>query len=232
MCDSKLTNLIKDLCVLKEKFNSFDIEESELSELSYFDLKNYIDNLSDSLNSRFLTNLSNNLNNLLNEKRLEAYSDLTKAYNYPELNNIDFLNESEIIKLDTLLKKIGVDNYVLNLYSVNKSVLVHSLITSFLIEKKICENRYRVICPYCHESSISREMDLSSRVHLENLITDYLNESNPDRYDVLDEIENYMYFDCYSCDSYFDNDDKVFENLTFKEGLKLTKLRNKSLDNV
>lgn len=93
---------------------------------------------------------------LLEEKKIEKYPFLKKACYFPELNNIDFLSEEEILKLDKILKFPNTDKITKVRLNVSKifeilderenELKILEDIIRFLLDAEIIEKEYIIDC--------------------------------------------------------------------------------------
>ncbi|MCC0728445.1 hypothetical protein KGF51_18825 [Clostridioides sp. ZZV14-6045] len=147
-CLSKLAD--SKYLEVKKLNESIDLEE--LVYLPYIELKKLYDCIKNRISSEKL----NQIKKILIKKAKEFYPGLNKVHNYPEINNITFLNEDIKIKLDELLTKyeneIIIPNFsFLELQTSNE---INIKIIDFLYDSGMLEKIYNLKC-ICEESKLS-----------------------------------------------------------------------------
>jgi hypothetical protein len=172
-----------------------------------------------------LLNLPFEIGKLTDQMKLEEYPELMGVHHYPILKELDFLNDSQQVELDTFLSKHRVGNYLNGLWSLFKLMSykdkenVLKQIELFLTENGIVESVHYVLCPSC-SSHLSSNLTNTQRAKIESALS-----SKTDR-EILDELLQF------SCDECFYDLDYDVKQVPFKSSLKIIKGRNTSLDNV
>lgn len=88
------------------------------------------------------------LNKILEEKEIEEHPEYAKARHIPELREIDFLPDSEVKLLDSILSKYFIMGSFLNRYSsgINLGEKEFEKLMDFLIKKGYVKKQYIIEC--------------------------------------------------------------------------------------
>ncbi|HID9497350.1 TPA: hypothetical protein ACXI1M_003546 [Clostridioides difficile] len=148
---SYLSKLVDSKYLEVKKLNE-NIDLEELGCLPHTEVKKLYDCIKHRVSSQKL----NQIKKILIKKTKEFYPELNKIHNYPEINNITFLNEDIKIKLDELLtkyeNKIIIPNFAfLELQTPDK---INTKIINFLYDSGMLEKIFNLKC-LCGESKLS-----------------------------------------------------------------------------
>jgi hypothetical protein len=163
---------------------------------------------------------------LIEEMKKEEYPELLGVHHYPELREIDFLDEESKTKLDEFLSQVSVGNYIFNLHRFLKPKESSEKTLKFLLDKGIVKKRFSILCPECEDDwGVSNLLTLQELNNLEEII------KNNDMYK-LEELsyQNKIFLVCMNCGG-----DVEWEH--FNKGLVrtyyiLVKERDKSLEDI
>lgn len=157
--DIFLENIIDKYKEFNDFLNGLDIES--FKKFNREELKEFYNALRDNDRQRYL---SLEIYKLMEEKKKEEFPQLLKVHNYPMLDEIDFLNEEEKVKLDQLLLSFGKNSYFgatnrkwiefINKFD-NKDEIAERIL-KFLLDKKMISTSYEIeLC--CNRAVVTYE---------------------------------------------------------------------------
>lgn len=204
--------------------NISDFEQFSRDELSAFV------NASREFSRRFITM---EVDKIIERKKHEEYPELLGVHHYPELKEIDFLTEEQLIKLD---EELALNRGLNTSFSLKSYIHwdLHDKVYDFLIRKGILIRKIHLECDCGERSWLSKAFDDKYK---EQWITD-LKKSNSECEAVgLLTKEEFRYFGyCNECDSYEHElgelKDEFFENLNFHHFYVKVKERDKRWDSI
>lgn len=175
------------------------------------------------------------VNNIIKRKKQEEYPELLGVHHYPELKDIDFLTEEQLIKLDNHLAKNRGTHTSFSLLGDIVHWNMHEKIYEWLLEKGILIRKIHLKCSCDAGGSwLSKAFD---ETYKEQWIAD-LKKSNEEFEPIgLLTQDEFRYFGyCDECDnneySLGDIPHSFLEKLQFHHFYVKVKDRNTSLDHV
>ena len=224
--------ILKEIVQKKKDLQIFldSINLEDLNKFSRRELIEFLDEIND-IKERLITL---DVRKLIEQKKLEEYPELLGVHHYPELNEIKFLTEDLLIKLDEELARNRGNHTNFRILSSDIHWELHEKVYEFLVDKGILIKKIHLVCP-CGESEwLSRDFD---EKYKEQWIAD-LKASNKACDDVgLLKRDEFRYFGyCEECHSekYYLGEltEEFFDNLYFDHFYVKVKERVKKWDNV
>ncbi|WPS85506.1 hypothetical protein SMD22_00155 (plasmid) [Brevibacillus halotolerans] len=165
---------------------------------------------------------------IIEAKKIEEFPQILGIHHYPDLQEIDFLNEETKLELDKYLSRSRVGKYV-SLYRFSKSNEALQKLENFLIEKGVVERLYVLICPHCSDGYLTKPL---LKNELEALEKDIKGIESDEDCEAFETDDHFLLF-CMNCEDFpILTKLKEEEGFVVKEVLKLTKKRDTTYDNV
>lgn len=165
-----------------------------------------------------------NINKTIKKKKEQEYPQLTRAYNYPVLNNVDFLSEQDIIRLDRFLARFARGNYLYGLQNSGIDRTKQQQTIEWLEKNKIIERFVAVVCTECSDGNVTEYFEENE---LGNFYAGIRNQDE-------DSEENKYVELVRTCDNCWEDVDleSIVDGVYTKRVHKVMVDRDKSLDKV
>lgn len=213
---------IREQVLQKYKELSLFLETIDLIQLKKEYTRDELNQFKNEISEIKLRSLSYEIGKLTDQMKKEEYPELLGVHNYPVLKDIDFLSEKEKIDVDNfLVKHIPNRDYVQNIWHVVKTDKKQKLLTQFLLEKGIVEERHVLVCPNCSDNHLSKFLTTKEKEKLQELV-----QNKAD----YEDFEAYVSFYCDECG--YDFEPEKLEKLYLKTYHKMVMQRDTSFDNV
>lgn len=206
-----------------KEFASY-LEKVDLDEMKKTCSREELTALKNELQSIKIKNVPLSISEIITEKKKEEYPELLGVHHYPILKEIDFLTETEKIKVDEHLSRLRIGNRVFGLQRVVNSTKKVEMIQEFLVERRVVELNYTAICPKCSSGNLSRELEPAEKNELEAALKD-IHCANRNEI-----IEKYLEYICFDCDE--EVDIYQLKKVYFTNIAKMIMEREKRLDNI
>lgn len=221
-------NILEEIISKQKEYeaymNSIDItklEEFNREELSEF---------AKALRSSKQRYMALEVDKIIEQKKNEEYPELLGVHHYPELKEIDFLSQEQLIELDNQLASNRGKNTSFSLKSDIHWDL-HEKVYDFLVDKGILMKEIHLECGCGNREWLSKSFDEKLK---EQWIED-LKKSN-DECEPVGLLTEYEFFGyCEECEEYYelgDLSEQFFENLHFHHFYVKIKERDKRWDSL
>lgn len=202
-----------------KQFSKF-LNTIDLSELRKIYSRKELEVLEKQLRAINIRSLPYELSELTEEMKTEEFPELLGVHNYPEIREIDFLDEEEKLELDNFLVRFRVGNYIAGFFAITHCQDKLCKIGNFLIANRIVEKSYAVCCPHCGDGYISEFISEDIKDALDRAIT----------FSDYSVLEKHLSYVCDECE--IDYDIERLKELDYKSVFVLLKERDDSLDNA
>lgn len=226
-------NILEQILQKKKEYEEF-VNAVDLAEMEQFNREQLtaFNKAYHETNARYITS---EINYIIQRKKNEEYPELLGVHHYPELKEIDFLTENQLIKLDNQLAQNGGEHTSFSLKSEIAHWNLHEKIYAVLMEKGILIRKIYLQCTCDNGGSwLSKAFD---EKYKDQWVAD-LKKSNEECEEVgLLTQEAFRYFGyCDECDNYEyslgDIKPEYLKNLSFHHFYVKVKEREKKWDMV
>lgn len=225
-------NILEEVIQKQKEYEAY-MNSIDINQFEQFTRKQLLDfvNKSREFKQRFITL---EVDKIIEKKKFEEYPELLGVHHYPELKEIDFLSQEQLIELDKeLAHNRGVNA---NVSFKLKSYIhwdLHDKVYDFLIEKGIIKKEIHVECSCGRSEWLSRAFDEKFK---EQWIED-LKKSNSEceAVGLLTQREFEFFGYCEECEEYYEFgnlDDDFIKDLSFHHFYVKIKERDKRWDNI
>jgi len=235
-----MNNYLQTIINKYTEFNTYlkQINIEEFKQFSREELTDFTKILPSYFSFRYLTS---EINDIIDNKKLQEYSELLGVHHYPEIKELNFISEGDKIKLDKFLVEWGFHSY-LHEYTPkltkifknwSKEIVNINKILEFLVSKQILERYYKmyICCNYIimDEKKINRYLR-----YFELNKKEKLSDSEEAEFDSLQPILNYSYEYCSECDNEIEITEEIIMDTINKPSYlyKIVKERDKTYDKL
>lgn len=210
-------NIKEELLKKYEEFATF-LENIDIASLKESNTRQELKEFATQLGDIKLRNLSFEIQDVMKEMKEEEFPQLRGVHRFPELVEIDFINEEKKIALDKYLCMVRKGNYVFNLHRFTSDT---KRLQQFLVEKGVIEKVYHITCPRHYSEILIDKLSKEKLEEFKEAVLTKDEEFFEDEYDGL-------YCEC--CED--DVEYKTWDDVHIREDYVLLKNRDTSLDNV
>lgn len=211
-----------------QAFNSY-LESIDLNELGKTLTRKELSEFREELHGHKSRSLTYEISELTRKMKEEEHPELLGVHHFPIIREIDFLSESQKLKLDEFLLMHRVGNYINSLWRVTGNEKDLKRLEEWLLEHEVTEEHYSVFCPHCRNGRISGIISKGEKAELDSILQEYKQTSDWELYEkIMRKLESY----CMECEAEFEIDASNVDQLRYKSLTKMKMGRDMSLDNV